>query len=86
MSCSIVELPPDVQNRRQNNIILSLWIAKEQPDINLWLDRCFSQLAHLKIAAKSTIKKRDKFDIFRKIVSTAENIIILLHNPVKNVC
>ncbi len=34
-SCSICELPPAVRNRRQNNIILSLWISKEQPDINL---------------------------------------------------
>lgn len=55
LSCSIVELPPVVRGHRQNNIILSLWIAKEQPDINLWLDRCFSQLTNLKITGKSTI-------------------------------
>jgi hypothetical protein len=48
LSCSIVELPPTVRTRRQNNIILSLWIGKEQPDIYLWLDRCFSQLTNLK--------------------------------------
>ncbi len=54
LSCSIVELPPAVRSRRQNNIILSLWIAKEQPDIKLWLDRCISQLTTLKITGKST--------------------------------
>jgi hypothetical protein len=55
ISCSIVELPPAVRNCRQNNIILSLWIGKEQPNVNLWLDRCFCQLADIKRKGKSTI-------------------------------
>ena len=56
LSCSIVELPPNIRNRRQNNIILSLWISQEQPNIHLWLDHCFCQLIDLKRKGKSTNK------------------------------
>ncbi|CAF4479761.1 unnamed protein product, partial [Rotaria sp. Silwood2] len=49
LSCSIVELPPAVRTRRQNNLILSMWTAKEQPIIELWLNSCFHQLANLKL-------------------------------------
>lgn len=66
LSCSIVEVPPGIRTRRENNIILSLWIAKEQPKINLWLDRCFSQLKSLKITGKSTTKRRNEFDVSEK--------------------
>jgi hypothetical protein len=52
LSCSIIELPPHVRNRKQNNIILSLWIASEQPDVNLWLYRCLAQLMELKASGK----------------------------------
>ncbi|CAM4791381.1 unnamed protein product [Rotaria magnacalcarata] len=54
LSCSIVELPPEVRNRRQNNLILSIWIGKEQPDIDLWLGQTLNQLAHLKSKGFST--------------------------------
>ncbi|CAF1538880.1 unnamed protein product [Rotaria magnacalcarata] len=46
--CSIVESPRELLNRRQKNLILSIWIGKEQPDIDLWLDQTFTQVAHLK--------------------------------------
>jgi hypothetical protein len=55
LSCSICELPPGIRNRRQNNIILSLWISERQPKINLWLDRCLCQLVSLKQKGKNTI-------------------------------
>lgn len=48
LSCSIIELPPNIRIRRENNIVLSMWISKEQPNIYLWLSRCFQQLLDLK--------------------------------------
>jgi hypothetical protein len=63
LSCSIFELPPAVRTRRQNNIILSFWIGKEQPDIYLWLDRCFSQLTNLKAKGRR-VQFKKKFDVF----------------------
>ena len=53
LSCSICELPPNIRNRRQNNIVLSLWISDRQPCIDLWLDRCLCQLANLKKKGRS---------------------------------
>ncbi|CAF1285763.1 unnamed protein product [Rotaria sordida] len=55
LSCSIIEVPPALRVRRQNNLILSMWTATEQPIIELWLDRCFKQLANLKLRGKSDI-------------------------------
>jgi hypothetical protein len=54
LSCSIVELPPVVRNHRQNNLILSIWIGKQQPDIELWLRQTFNQLTYLKSRGKYT--------------------------------
>ncbi|CAF5012904.1 unnamed protein product, partial [Rotaria sp. Silwood1] len=45
---SIIELPPAIRTRRQNNLILSLWIGNEHPNVELWLNRCFHQLLDLK--------------------------------------
>ena len=61
LSASIIELPPAIRNRRQNNIILSLWVGNEQPIIRLWLEQCFSQLTNLKRKGKSTTKERNEF-------------------------
>ncbi|CAF1475211.1 unnamed protein product [Adineta ricciae] len=58
LSCSILELPPSIRTERQNNVVLSLWVSKEYPDINLWLDRCFGQLVNLK--AKGIVKLRNQ--------------------------
>ncbi|CAF5132802.1 unnamed protein product [Rotaria magnacalcarata] len=57
--CSIVESPRELLNRRQKNLILSIWIGKEQPDIDLWLDQTFTQVAHLKSPGKHTFKKEE---------------------------
>ncbi|CAM4845118.1 unnamed protein product [Rotaria magnacalcarata] len=48
LSCSIIELPPAIRIRRKNNLVLSMRISKEQPNIYLWLTRCFKQLSDLK--------------------------------------
>ncbi|CAF2614761.1 unnamed protein product [Rotaria sp. Silwood2] len=55
LSGSVVELPPAIRIRRQNNLILSLWIGNEQSNIELWLYRCFHQLLNLKYEGKSAI-------------------------------
>ncbi|CAF3985987.1 unnamed protein product [Rotaria magnacalcarata] len=48
LSCSIIELPPAIRIRRQNNLVLSMWISNEQPNIYLWLTQCIQQLSNLK--------------------------------------
>ena len=73
-SCSICELPPAIRNRRQNNIILSLWLSKEQPHINLWLDRCLCQLINLKQKGKSTVVTKVKSDSRENFVIAALEI------------
>lgn len=50
---TIIELPPLVRTRRQNNIILSMWIANEHPNVELWLQRCLHQLRDLKCKGNS---------------------------------
>ena len=55
LSSSIVELPPAIRTRRQNNLILSMWIANEQPNIELWLKQCFCQLMELKRKGNNSI-------------------------------
>ncbi|CAF3826433.1 unnamed protein product [Rotaria sp. Silwood1] len=52
---SIIELPPAIRTRRQNNLILSLWIGNEHPNVELWLNRCFHQLLDLKYKGKLSI-------------------------------
>lgn len=55
LSCSIVELPPAIRTQRQNNLILSMWIANEQPNIELWLNNCFYQLVDVKRKGNNNI-------------------------------
>jgi hypothetical protein len=59
LSCALIELPPAIRIRRQNNLILSMWIAEEQPNVNLWLHKCLNQLASLKVNGKSMIYKEN---------------------------
>ncbi|CAF1467343.1 unnamed protein product [Rotaria magnacalcarata] len=54
LSCSFVELPPIIRNRRQNNLILSIWVGKKQPYIELWLSETIKQLKNLKSKDKAT--------------------------------
>jgi hypothetical protein len=48
LSCSLVELPPYLRMRRFNMPVLSVWIAKEAPDMSLWLQDVFQRLHILK--------------------------------------
>jgi hypothetical protein len=47
-SCSLIELPPRLRCRRDNMIILSVWIGPCEPLIDKWLDECLIQLNRLK--------------------------------------
>ncbi|CAF2221045.1 unnamed protein product [Rotaria magnacalcarata] len=57
LSCSFVELPPIIRNRRQNNLILSIWVGKKQPYIELWLSETIKQLKNLKSKDKYILAK-----------------------------
>ena len=48
LSCSLVELPPHLRIRRFNMPVLSVWIAKEEPNMNLWLQEIVGRLQILK--------------------------------------
>ena len=48
LSCSLVELPPHLRIRRFNMPVLSVWIAKEAPNMNLWLEEIFRRLQIVK--------------------------------------
>ena len=48
LSCSIVELPPHLRVRRHNMPVLSVWIAQEEPSMEVWLRDILSQLQVLK--------------------------------------
>ncbi len=61
LSCALVEVPPNIRIHRQNNLILSLWTAQEQPDIDLWLCSCLKQLRSLKINGECEFKRRINF-------------------------
>ncbi|CAF4858787.1 unnamed protein product [Rotaria sp. Silwood1] len=44
LSCTIVELPPHLRNKRENMIPLSAWIAPREPIIQSWLNECMQRL------------------------------------------
>ncbi len=48
LSCSILELPPDLRNQRKNMVILSMWVGVCQPIIKIWLRECIQGLKKLK--------------------------------------
>jgi hypothetical protein len=48
LTCSINELPPPVRNQRRNNLVLSIWISKQQPTMDLWLNQTLRQLKRIK--------------------------------------
>jgi hypothetical protein len=47
-SASIVELPPNIRIRRQNMILLSMYIGYTEPDLKLWLESSFKKMKKLK--------------------------------------
>lgn len=47
-SCCFVELPSHLRYRKCNMPILSVWVGYCEPDIDLWLEECFSQFKNLK--------------------------------------
>ncbi|CAF2789815.1 unnamed protein product [Rotaria sp. Silwood2] len=50
LSCTIVELPPHLRNKRENMIPLSAWIAPREPIIYSWLNECIQRLKYLKLS------------------------------------
>ncbi|CAF3853887.1 unnamed protein product [Rotaria sp. Silwood1] len=50
LSCTIVELPPHLRNKRENMIPLSAWIAPREPIIQSWLNECMQRLKYLKLS------------------------------------
>jgi hypothetical protein len=47
-SCSIIELPPHLRNKRSNMPLLSAWAGYREPVVELWLRACIPSLLGLK--------------------------------------
>ena len=47
-SASIVELPSNIRVRRQNMILLSMYIGYSEPNVKIWLESSLTMLRKLK--------------------------------------
>ncbi|CAM4744206.1 unnamed protein product [Rotaria magnacalcarata] len=60
-SSSIIELPPIIRYRRINMPLISVWIARQEPDMKLWLASSVQMLKSLK---KNGITIENQFTTF----------------------
>lgn len=54
LSGIIIELPPHLRYRRENMVLLSIYVGQSEPVPKLWLQSCFSNLKRLKSEGKTS--------------------------------
>jgi hypothetical protein len=48
-SGSIIELRPQLRNRRYNNVVFSFWFSYKEPDAEVWLHNCANLIKMIKL-------------------------------------
>jgi hypothetical protein len=58
-----VELPPPIREFQSNMIVLAIWIAKQKPDVNIFLKETISNLFSFIHDGISIVIENQKYDV-----------------------